>query len=139
VLQAVSAGEGGSTLTDIAPSTYRPPSATTCATLDHEQLVSGDRRQPPRLGMRFKLAQRQHRSACHHQPDFCCHRKPLFPSLLMVENRGEALCVDRFEEPRAGDRGRLAIGSRLPLHCGGAPFAILAFSDDAFVDEFNAA
>ena len=143
VLQAVSAGEGGSTLTDIARAL--DVSTTVChrllATLDHEQLVG---REPStgryRLGMRFvelaRRAQRQHPISLStinlmHQ----LSQETDDVILLMVENRGEALCVDRVEGRAPVIVAGSQIGSRLPLHCGGAPFAILAFSDDAFIDE----
>jgi DNA-binding IclR family transcriptional regulator len=57
-------------------------------------------------------------------------------ALLMVPDGERALCIDRKE----GDAPIIAlgthIGSRPPLHCGGGPFAILAFSPDDFVEEY---
>lgn len=57
-------------------------------------------------------------------------------ALLMVPDGDRALCVDRKE----GDAPIISlgthIGSRPPMHCGGGPFAILAFSPDDFIDEY---
>jgi DNA-binding IclR family transcriptional regulator len=57
-------------------------------------------------------------------------------ALLMVPDGEKALCIDRKE----GDAPIISlgthIGSRQPLHLGGGPFAILAFSPDDFVDEY---
>lgn len=143
VLQAVAAGEAGSTLTDVARALG--VSTSVChrllATLDHEQLVERDEATGRyRLGLRFvelaRRAQRQHPislSTINLMHELSRETDDVI--LLMVENRGEALCVDRVEGRAPVIVAGSQIGSRLPLHCGGAPFAILAFSDDAFIDE----
>lgn len=56
--------------------------------------------------------------------------------LLMVPDRGEALCVARIEGDNPTNVVGTRIGSRAPLHCGGAPFAILAFSPDETIKEY---
>lgn len=57
-------------------------------------------------------------------------------ALLMVADGERALCIDRKE----GDAPFISlgthVGSRQPMHLGGGPFAILAFSPDEFVDEY---
>lgn len=57
-------------------------------------------------------------------------------ALLMVPDGDRALCIDRKEGDAPIITSGTTIGSRPPLHCGGGPFAILAFSPDAFVDEY---
>lgn len=56
--------------------------------------------------------------------------------LLMVEDRGEALCIERKVGTSPIATVGTRIGTRSPLHCGGGPFAILAFSPDAFIDDY---
>lgn len=57
-------------------------------------------------------------------------------AILMAEDRGEGVCLDRVdgEYPLVG-RGN-QVGNRLPLHTGGAGFALLAFNSDDFIDAF---
>lgn len=57
-------------------------------------------------------------------------------ALLMVPDGDRALCIDRKEGDAPIISLGTTIGSRPPLHCGGGPFAILAFSPDEFVDEY---
>lgn len=57
-------------------------------------------------------------------------------ALLMVPDGDRALCIDRAEGNAPIISSGTNIGSRPPLHCGGGPFAILAFSPDSFVDEY---
>jgi len=59
-------------------------------------------------------------------------------ALLMVPDGDRALCIDRVEGDAPIITSGTNIGSRPPLHCGGGPFAILAFSPDAFVEEYLA-
>lgn len=56
--------------------------------------------------------------------------------LLMVLDRGEALCVARIEGDSPTNVVGTRIGSRAPLHCGGGPFAILAFSSDESIEDY---
>lgn len=142
VLHAVAGAENGCTLTDIARSMGMP--TTVChrllATLDHERFVERDELTGRyRLGLRFvelaRRAQRQHPislSTINLMRDLSCETNDVI--LLMVEDRGEALCVDRVEGRAPVIVAGSQIGARLPLHCGGAPFAILAFSSDEFVE-----
>lgn len=57
-------------------------------------------------------------------------------ALLMVPDGDRALCIDRKEGNTAIITSGTNIGSRPPLHCGGGPFAILAFSPESFIDEY---
>lgn len=142
VLQSVAGAEAGCTLTDIARSMSM--STTVChrllATLEHERLVERDLVSGRyRLGLRFvelaRRAQRQHPislSTINLMQELSRETNDVI--LLMVEDRGEALCVDRVEGRAPVIVAGSQIGSRLPLHCGGAPFAILAFSSDDFIE-----
>lgn len=56
--------------------------------------------------------------------------------LLMVADRNEAVCVARVEGDNPTNVVGTRIGTRNPLHCGGAPFAILAFSQDEFIETY---
>lgn len=56
--------------------------------------------------------------------------------LLMVTDRSEAVCVARVEADNPTNVIGTRIGSRAPLHCGGAPFAILAFSPDEAIEAY---
>lgn len=56
--------------------------------------------------------------------------------LMMLLDRGEALCVARIEGDSPTNVVGTRIGSRAPLHCGGAPFAMLAFSPDEWIDSY---
>lgn len=59
-------------------------------------------------------------------------------ALLMVPDGDRALCIDRKEGDTPIITSGTNIGSRPPLHCGGGPFAILAFSPEDFIDEYLA-
>jgi DNA-binding IclR family transcriptional regulator len=59
-------------------------------------------------------------------------------ALLMVPDGDRALCIDRKEGDTPIITSGTTIGSRPPFHCGGAPFAILAFSPDDFIEEYLA-
>lgn len=56
--------------------------------------------------------------------------------LLMVEDRGMALCIERKVGASPIATVGTNIGTRSPLHCGGGPFALLAFSSDEFISEY---
>lgn len=56
--------------------------------------------------------------------------------LLMVINGRESLCVDKRTGTTPIRNVGTEIGTRSPLHAGGGPFALLAFSDDAFIHEY---
>ena len=56
--------------------------------------------------------------------------------LLMVADRSEAVCVARVEGDNPTNVVGTRVGTRTPLHCGGAPFAILAFSPDEFIETY---
>lgn len=146
VLQAVAGAEQGCTLTDAAALLEMP--MTVChrllATLEHERLVERDLATGRyRLGLRFvelaRRAQRQHPislSTINLMQELSRETNDVI--LLMVEDRGEALCVDRVEGRSPVIVAGSQIGSRLPLHCGGAPFAIMAFSSDTVIESLLA-
>lgn len=56
--------------------------------------------------------------------------------LLMTLDRGMSLCIERRVGSSPIAAMGTAIGTRSPIHGGGGPFALLAFSDDAFVEEY---
>jgi len=57
-------------------------------------------------------------------------------ALVMIEENGRSLCIQR----RVGNSPIATvgtnIGTRSPLHCGGGPFALLAFAADSFIDDY---
>lgn len=54
---------------------------------------------------------------------------------LCVRRELEAVCIERIDGARVQIL-ELALGGRLPLHCGAAPRALLAFADDSLWDEY---
>lgn len=56
--------------------------------------------------------------------------------LLMVLDGRESLCVDKVSSRTPVRTVGTEIGTRSPIHTGGGPFALLAYQDDAFVDEY---
>ena len=56
--------------------------------------------------------------------------------ILMVPDGRSAVCVDRIEGSYPIRITGTQVGIRTPLHCGCAPFAILAFSPDDFIRDY---
>ncbi|MBZ9605565.1 IclR family transcriptional regulator [Phyllobacterium chamaecytisi] len=56
--------------------------------------------------------------------------------LLMTLERGMSLCVERRASTTPIKVVGTDLGTRSPVHAGGGPFALLAFSSDEFVDEY---
>lgn len=56
--------------------------------------------------------------------------------LLMVREGDEVVCIDRKEGTFPVRETGTQIGTRLPMHCGGGPLAILAFSSDDYIDQY---
>lgn len=56
--------------------------------------------------------------------------------LMMVAQGGNALCIRRLEGTAPIATVGTRIGTRSPLHLGGGPFAVLAFSPDDVIDEY---
>jgi DNA-binding IclR family transcriptional regulator len=54
---------------------------------------------------------------------------------LCVRRELEAVCIERIDGARVQIL-ELRLGGRLPLHCGAAPRALLAFADDSVLDEY---
>lgn len=57
-------------------------------------------------------------------------------ALLMTLQGRKSLCIERRVGSSPIATSGTVIGTRSPLHAGGGPFALLAFSDDKFVDEY---
>ncbi|MHB1329679.1 MAG: IclR family transcriptional regulator [Gemmatimonadales bacterium] len=55
--------------------------------------------------------------------------------LMMVEDGGMSLCIEVKNGTYPISIGT-EIGTRSPLHCGGGPFALLAFAPDSFIEEY---
>jgi DNA-binding IclR family transcriptional regulator len=55
-------------------------------------------------------------------------------ALLHMLDHGSALCLDREDGDYPVRTAGVQIGGRLPLHCGGGPFAILSFAPTEIVD-----
>jgi DNA-binding IclR family transcriptional regulator len=58
--------------------------------------------------------------------------------LLMTLDRGMSLCIERRDGSSTITTLGTDIGTRSPIHGGGGPFALLAFSSDAFIEEYLA-
>jgi DNA-binding IclR family transcriptional regulator len=56
--------------------------------------------------------------------------------LLMTLDRGMSLCIERRVGASPIATLGTDLGTRSPIHGGGGPFALLAFSDDSFVEEY---
>lgn len=56
--------------------------------------------------------------------------------LLMTLEGQRSLCIDRRVGGSPIATSGTVVGTRSPLHAGAGPFALLTFSDDAFVDEY---
>jgi DNA-binding IclR family transcriptional regulator len=144
ILKVVGDADGGRTLTEIAVATGFP--TTVChrmlATLEHERLVDRDR-ESGRYRLGFGLISLAHKTLRQHPIGMRTEHLMVEAArtmddvaLLMVADGMNALCVDRKEGNSQIVSLGTQIGSRQPLHCGGGPFAILAFSSDEFIDEY---
>lgn len=56
--------------------------------------------------------------------------------LLMVLSDDESLCIAKRAGTTPIRNVGTELGTRSPIHAGGGPFALLAFSDDAFIDQY---
>jgi len=56
--------------------------------------------------------------------------------LLMVRDGDEVVCINRKEGSFHLKSSGTQVGTRLPMHCGGGPLALLAFSPDSYVDQY---
>jgi len=144
ILREVGASKDGRTLTEVVAATGI--STTVCfrmlATLECERFVEKEEA-TGRYKLGFGLIALA-RHTLHQQVIGPLTAKMMLDAarelhdvaLLMVPDGDRALCIDRKE----GDAPIISlgthIGSRPPMHCGGGPFAILAFSPDDFVDEY---
>lgn len=144
ILRIAAATPEGHTLTEIASRTCL--STTVCfrmlATLELERLVQKDAstgRYRVGLGL-VKLARH-----ALDQPAIESLTRDMMLSaaqtwndvaLLFVQDDRNGLCVARREGSAPVLSVGTHIGSTSPLHCGGGPFAILAFSPDHFVDDY---
>ncbi len=146
VLRLVGDQEDGCTLTEVAKATKL--GTTVChrilATLEHERLVDKDSSTGRfRLGLGILAmahkVQSNHplsRGAVRLVADAVRHTEDI--ALLMVKDGDGVICIDRKEGPFPVRSSGTQIGTRLPMHCGGAPLALLAFSSDEFIDWYLA-
>jgi len=144
ILEAVAKAEEGFKLTDVSRSLGLSTSVThrLLATLSQERFVERDPISGRyELGVRFielaRLSQRQHPislSTLNLMQKLSRETDDVI--LLMLEDHGEALCVDRVDGKAPVIIAGSQIGARLPLHCGGAPFALLAFSSNQYIDDY---
>lgn len=144
ILRIIGNADNGKTLTEIVAETGFP--TTVChrmlATLESESLV--DRHKDSgRYRLGFGLVSLAHKALRKHPIGL--HTEQLLievarmaddVALLMVPYGTEALCVDRKDNNSQIISMGTQIGSRQPLHCGGGPFAILAFSSEAFINDY---
>lgn len=56
--------------------------------------------------------------------------------LLMTLDKNLSLCLERRVGTSPIATLGTEVGTRSPIHAGGGPFALLAFSDDDFIDEY---
>lgn len=56
--------------------------------------------------------------------------------LLMMLDGGKSICVERRVGSSPIATVGTDVGTRSPIHGGGGPFALLAFSDDGYVDDY---
>lgn len=57
-------------------------------------------------------------------------------ALVMTNENGRSLCIQRRVGHSPIATVGTNIGTRSPLHCGGGPFALLAFSSDDYIDNY---
>jgi DNA-binding IclR family transcriptional regulator len=144
ILRIIGNADNGKTLTEIVDETGFP--TTVChrmlATLESESLVDRHK-ETGRYRLGFGLVSLAHKALRKHPIGL--HTEHLLievarmaddVALLMVPYGTEALCVDRKDNNSQIISMGTQIGSRQPLHCGGGPFAILAFSSDAFISDY---
>ncbi|WP_151449144.1 IclR family transcriptional regulator [Lacisediminimonas profundi] len=144
LLTLVGDSENGTTLKDLAKATGF--GTTVChrmlATLEIERLIDRD----PSSG-RYKLGLGMlafaHKVQSRHPltlqaadlvAETVRHTDDI--ALLMVRDGDEAVCIDRKEGRYPLRSSGTQVGTRLPLHCGGGPQAILSFSPDSYIDHY---
>jgi DNA-binding IclR family transcriptional regulator len=146
ILRVIGESDHGCTLTEIAQATRL--GTTVChrmlGTLVHERLVDKN----PDDG-RFRLGlgilamahkvQSHHplvRAAAHLMSETVAYTEDI--ALLMVRDGDGVLCIDRKEGAFPVRSSGTQVGTRLPMHCGGAPLALLAFSADDYIERYLA-
>lgn len=146
LLRVVGDSDNGCTLTEVVKATRF--GTTVChrmlTTLEHERLVDRDAA-TGRFRLGLGLLALAHKVQSHHPltrgaaqlvADAVSHTEDI--ALLMVRDADEVLCIDRKEGTFPVRSSGTQIGTRLPMHCGGAPLALLAFSSDDFIDRYLA-
>lgn len=146
VMRVVGDHEDGCTLTEVVRSTQL--GTTVCHrmlnTLVHERLLDKDAASGRfRLGlgllsMAYKV-QSSHplsRASAALVAEAVNYTEDI--ALLMVRDGDEVICIDRKEGVFPVRTSGTQIGTRLPMYAGGAPLALLAFSDDDFIDRYLA-
>ncbi len=144
LLKVIGNSESGCTLTEVVKATRL--GTTVChrmlATLEHERFLEKDgptgryRLGLGILSMAHKVMSR-HPLAVHTAAlvaDVIRHTEDI--ALLMVLDGDEVLCIDRKEGAYPLRSSGTQVGTRLPLHCGGGPLAILTFSSDEFIAQY---
>lgn len=146
VLRIVGDHQDGCTLTEVAKASKL--GTTVChrilATLEHERLLDKDaatgrfRLGLGMLSMAYKV-QSTHplsRAAAPLVTEVVNRTQDI--ALLMVRDGDEVICIERKEGPFPVRASGTRIGTRLPMYCGGAPLAMLAFLSDEFIDRYLA-
>lgn len=144
ILRLIAAADTGLTLTQIAGGTEE--STTVCHRLLHTLVQESMLDKDLDTG-RYRLSSsvvQMARSAQHQNPiskrtaHFLAEitRETEDVALLYVKEGEIALCIDRVEGPYPITTTGTQIGTRWPLHCGAGPFAMLANSNDAFVERY---
>lgn len=144
ILKLVGDSETGSTLTEIAKATKF--GTTVChrmlATLERERLLDKDAASG-RYRLGIGILTLAHKVLSRHP--IAPHTVELIDQalrrtedtvLLMVREGDEVVCIDRKEGAFPVKASGSQIGTRLPMHCGGGPLAILAFSSDDYIDQY---
>ena len=54
---------------------------------------------------------------------------------LVIEHGGLGVCIDRVDGDFPLQQSAMTVGKALPLHAGGAPFALLAYQSDDRIEE----
>lgn len=144
ILRSISEADNGLNLTQVVAATRE--STTVCHrllnTLVHEALLDKDAdtgryRLSSAIVQMARAAQSQNpitKRTAHFLAEISRETEDV--ALLYVPEGEVALCIDRVEGGYPITTTGTQIGTRLPLHCGGGPFVMLAKSSDAFIERY---
>lgn len=144
ILRLISAADSGLNLKQIAAAAEE--STTVCHrllhTLVHEQMLDKDTdtgryRLSSSVVQMARSAQNQNpisKRTAHFLAEITRETEDV--ALLYVRDGDIALCIDRVEGVYPITTTGTQIGTRWPLHCGAGPFAMLANSNDAFIERY---